>query len=230
VKQPGGTVTGLGDLSVLGARETINAANCLVLPGRVALLDEPRLGPRLESDFLESLLSSGMTSVVGIVPAANRAAIERIASIAEFPVNWGFVVKLDSAQEINAEALKQLEFAVSRGALAIAADDFDAAMRGTLAFLSTPLLEMNKLPPARNNVTDLMRQSRRTYELLGLDSRRGRIGRDYVADLQLVDESAHSDFPPYLKYRVTRVLVAGDTVWENGRRTGSNPGVFLRGR
>jgi dihydroorotase-like cyclic amidohydrolase len=75
-----------------------------------------------------------------------------------------------------------------------------------------------------------MRQSRRTHELLGLNSRRGRIGRDYVADLQLVDENAKSDFPPSLQYRVKRVLVAGDTVWENGKRTGNNPGVFLRGR
>jgi hypothetical protein len=46
----------------------------------------------------------------------------------------------------------------------------------------------------------------------------------------LVDENAKSDFPPSLQYRVKRVLVAGDTVWENGKRTGNNPGVFLRGR
>jgi hypothetical protein len=157
---------------VLGARETIDATNCVALPGRVAVVDEPMLGPRLEADFLNSLLSSGVTTVVGIVSSANRVAIERIAEIVELPVNWGFLVKLDSVQDISPELFEQLAFAVSSGALAVAADEFDSSMRTALAFLSIPLLEMSKLPPARNNLTELMRQSRRTHELLGLNSRR----------------------------------------------------------
>jgi hypothetical protein len=230
LKQPDGKIAEVGDLSVLGARETINAANCVVLPGRVALVDEPMLGQRLESDVLDSLLSSGVTTVVCAVPAANRVAIERISSIAELPMNWGFLVKLDSDQDLSPELFEQLAFAVYSGALAIATDEFDSSTREAFAVLSIPLLELNKLPSARNNLSDIAQQSRRKYELFGLDSRRGRCGRDYVADLQLVDENAKSDLLPSLQYRVKRVLVAGETVWDNARWTGRNPGVFLRGR
>jgi hypothetical protein len=230
VKQPDGKITEVGDLSVLGARETINAANCLVLPGRVALLEERMLGPRMATDFLDSLLSSGHTTVVGIVPAVDRAGIERIASIAELPVNWAFIVKLDSGRNVSAELSEQLAFAVFRGALAVAADSLESSTRAALAALNVPLIELDKLPLSRNNLDDLARQNRVTHELLGLNTKRGRIARDCVADLQLVDVNAKGELPPYLSFGVKRVLVAGKTVWENGKRTGRNPGIFLRAR
>ena len=42
--------------------------------------------------------------------------------------------------------------------------------------------------------------------------------------------AANDQSAPSSGIRLKRVLVAGETVWENGKRTGSNPGVFLRGR
>lgn len=71
----------------------------------------------------------------------------------------------------------------------------------------------------------------KTHELLGLSTNRGRIGRDYFADLQLLHFPPAIDQPaPRDRNSLKYVLVAGETVWDNGKRTGKNPGVFLRGR
>jgi N-acyl-D-aspartate/D-glutamate deacylase len=229
-KQPDGKITEVGDLSVLGAKQTISAANCVVLPGRIALLEDGMLGRSLYTDFLDSILSAGVTTVVGIVPADDRAEIERITSKANLPVNWGFVVRANSGSTPRAAVFEQLSFAASQGALAIIADRFEPSTREELASLSIPLVKLDKLPMSGKKMVDLARQSRETFDVLGLNTQRGRIRRDFFADLQLIDENSQSDRPPYVPYCVRRLLVAGETVWENGKRTGSNPGVFLRGR
>ncbi len=176
VKQPNGKITEVGDLSVLGAKLTINAADCLVLPGRVALLDAGQLARPLETEFLDSLLAGGVTTIVGIVPAADRAEIERITSIAEMPVNWSFIVRLDSGGTSRPTLIEQLAFAASQGALAVVAAQFDSSTSEVLASLSAPYVELDKLPGSRKNLIDLARQNGELQKALGLSTSRGRIG------------------------------------------------------
>jgi hypothetical protein len=128
------------------------------------------------------------------------------------------------------ELFEQLAFAVLQGALAIMSERFEPSTREALTRLKTPLVETNELPLSGKNFVDLARQNHATYEAFRLSGKRGRIGRDCVADLQLIRENATNNYPPHLPYKVARLLVAGETVWENGKRTGSNPGVLLRGK
>jgi hypothetical protein len=100
--------------------------------------------------------------------------------------------------------------------------------------LNVPLLEIDKLPKSWDSVgadREHAQQLWKAHQLLVLNSRRGRIGRDAVGDLQILDaDPANDQSAPLKRDKLKRVLVAGETVWENGKRTGNNPGVFLRGR
>lgn len=51
-----GKIADVGDLSVLGAKRTINATNCLVLPGRIAIVNDWNLSAPLPPDRLDALL------------------------------------------------------------------------------------------------------------------------------------------------------------------------------
>jgi cytosine/adenosine deaminase-related metal-dependent hydrolase len=63
-----------------------------------------------------------------------------------------------------------------------------------------------------------------SYCRLGLGASRGKIRREYYADLAMFDADAGFDAAQPAK----RVVVAGEKVWADGRRTGKNAGRFLK--
>ena len=152
VNQPNGKITEVGDLSVLGAKQTINAANCFVLPGRVAFLDDWNLSKPLDAERLDSLLAAGVTTVIGMVHPTNREEIEGTAATEEMPVNWGFVVRLYSPRAFSSDLVERIAFAVARGAIAIVGNEFTPSGRQTLEWLNVPLIEIDKLPKSWDSV------------------------------------------------------------------------------
>jgi imidazolonepropionase-like amidohydrolase len=63
---------------------------------------------------------------------------------------------------------------------------------------------------------------------LKLQSQRGRINRDYLADLLFFAAPQPEATNAVDWNKLERVMVAGETVWEHGKRTGQNCGVQLR--
>jgi N-acyl-D-aspartate/D-glutamate deacylase len=127
---------------------------------------------------LNSLLASGVTTVIGRADPNCHDALETPAAPFELPVNWGFVT----------------------------AD------------------EMNKTPPVSSTFAEIADAAWQDCKRFGLATTRGKIRRDYFADLVLYDAgSGDGAAGP-----VRQVIVAGETVWADGKPTGNNAGSYLR--
>lgn len=229
-----GTIVDVGDLSVLGGKQTISAAGCVVVPGRVAVLEDWSLVLPLAPERLETLLAAGVTTVVGVIQPTNAELIRCAAAVTDMPVNWAFVARLDSSLPLHSEVVGRLASAVLCGALAIVCDRIMPQTRQALETLQVPLVEIDAFrsrPEEVDSYQEHTRQIGQTHAALGLNTHRGKIGRGFFADIQLVEtDVATNALPGNVPPRLKRLLVAGETVWENGIRTGKNPGVFLRGR
>ncbi len=111
----------------------------------------------------------------------------------------------------------------------------DPTRRDTLEMLATPselpinwgfvtVDEMGEPPPASGTFAEMAGQTWQEYKRLGLGANRGKIRREYFADLAVFETGAGTDAPG----AVRSVVVAGETVWADGKRTGKNAGTFLR--
>ena len=94
------------------------------------------------------------------------------------------------------------------------------------------LCRLAKLKDASPNGTyrELSEQTAKLYALLNLPGRRGNVGRDGCrrpCDLQSSATKSTKNKPADWK-QLKRVIVAGETVWEDGKRTNFTPGIFLR--
>ncbi len=64
---------------------------------------------------------------------------------------------------------------------------------------------------------------------LNLQSRLGRVNRGYFADLLFFADVPDHDGNQAVDWKkLSRVMVSGETVWENGKRTDGSPGIFLQ--
>ncbi|MBW8885897.1 MAG: hypothetical protein JF612_14235, partial [Planctomycetia bacterium] len=82
---------------------------------------------------------------------------------------------------------------------------------------------------SRTSYGELVASSAKVYKLLGLNNRRGHVRRDAFADLAVFSTGNKAEEKTAAEFKhLARVIVAGETVWENGKRTGGSPGVFLR--
>lgn len=121
--------------------------------------------------------------------------------------------------------------AANKGTLAIVTDRANEELWQKLDRVGLPLVQLAKLKAASEagSYRERSEQTARLYALLNLPGRRGNVGRDGAADLAVfklgenIDESTPVDWK-----RLSRVIVAGESVWENGKRTDFTPGTFLR--
>ena len=227
-----GKMTDVGDLSLLGATQTISASNHLIMPGRLAFMEDWTMVPPEEALF-DFLLAAGVTTVIGLVRPTDRKTIDWVDRIKAMPMNWGFAVRHVPDAADATELNNLIPYAVTRGALAIMSSNFSVDDRQALSWMGVPLFEYRQRPRFLRRVgtdVEIAKETWRAHQLFGLDNRRRRIGRDFVADLHVVDTAVAVETEPNTGSQVKRVLVAGETVWENGKRTGNNPGIFLRGR
>jgi hypothetical protein len=228
-----GKIIDIGDLSTLSAKTKFDAAGHVVLPGELAYAQDwsPTAAP--SPKLLESLLARGVTTLIGVVDLTDRGAIEAIGAARELPLNWGFVGLIEKAMALpRAELIERASAAANKGLLAIAADRANEELWQQLDRIGLPLVQPAQLAAggkAQGTYRECADRSAKLYGMLRLQAARGRIDRGTSADLAIlnlggkVDEKAAVDWG-----RLVRVVVAGETVWEQGKQANINAGTFLR--
>lgn len=226
-----GKIFEIGDLSTLSARTIVDATGWLVLPGQLAFLENWSAETPLSADQVSALLAKGVTTVIGCIDLANRAAIEAISISRELPVNWGFVGRVDrAANRPPAQLIENVAAAVNRGLLAVVTDRANEEVWQQFTNVGASLVQLTKLNDLASNASyrELSSNTAKLCQILGLASR-GTVGRESRADLAVFNQggSAIAESPVTWN-QLERVLVAGETVWQNGKCVGGSPGTFLR--
>jgi hypothetical protein len=233
--QRDGRIVDVGDLERERGKLTIDAGSSLVLPGRIVFINEFSPSSAANSTVFDEPLAVGVTTIIGSIDINDRAALDALANIGRLPTNVGFVARLDGAARTLSpgELIERLLAAVSRGVLAVVGDRVDASVRQYCDWFGVPVLRPEQFSQPANaaSYAELAAETWKLCERLGLSADRGHLGRDSFADLIFfaVDDAADAARRPEWK-RLQRVMVSGESVWENGKRTGSTPGVLLRRR
>ncbi len=227
-----GRIIEIGDLSTLTAKAHIDGTGWLILPGRIALVEEWSPETALSPQQIDALLVRGVTSVIGCVDLNKTAAIEAIGSARDMPVNWGFVGRIDNARSLApAELVERVAWAAAQGALAIASNRANEELWEQLDHVGLPLVQLKQLASAASGgrtYGDESQHAAQLYKLLNLYGKRGRVGRDARADLAVFNLHDKGDAKAAADLRrLLLVMVAGETVWKDGARVGRSPGTFL---
>ncbi len=232
--QRDGRIVDVGDLERERGRLTIDAGSSLVLPGRIVFAKNLSPVTAANSPVFDGPLAAGATTIIGSIDVTDRAAIDSLSNIGRLPVNVGFVASMEDVRALSpGELIERVLAAVSRGVLAVVGDRVDASVRQYCDWFSVPVLRPEQLamPMLAASYAELAAETWNLCERLDLSADRGHIGRNSFADLIFfaIDAPADAARRPDWQ-RLQRVMVSGETVWENGKRTGSNPGVLLRRR
>ncbi len=228
-----GRVVEIGDLSTLSAKAHIEAGGWLILSGRVAFVEEWSPDATVPQKQLEALLAKGVTSLIGCIDLANGDAIDAIARARDMPVHWGFVGRIDKVGSLAPlELVERVASAANQGMLAIAGNRANEEVWQQLDRIGLPLVRLNQLvidASANGSYLDQSQHSAKIFKLLNLHGSRGRVGRGVCADLAMFHVGGKANAKAVVDWsRLARVMVAGETVWENGKRAGAKPGIFLR--
>jgi hypothetical protein len=231
--QRDGKMVDIGDLTTSAGKTSIDVSGSLILPGCIAVLSEWKPGVRLSDEQLDHLLARGTTTVIGSIDLADLEALDAIPSVENLPVNWAFIAQLNSDRSLTSAALlEHVSLAAARGVLAVVSDKADEAIWHRLDRFGLPLLQQKQLvvaDEATHTYRDLAQQISHRCKALGLDGARGKIARGSFADIQIFAlREGLNELAPVDWQRLTRVVVAGENVWDNGRRTAATPGVFIK--
>ncbi|HEX5472480.1 MAG TPA: hypothetical protein VFW73_11365, partial [Lacipirellulaceae bacterium] len=227
-----GRIVEIGDLSTLSAKAHFDGADWLILPGRIALVEEWSAEAASSRQQIGALLARGVTSVIGYIDLNKTAAIEAMSKVRDMPINWGFVGRIDKARSLPpAELIERVAWAAAQGALAIASDRANEELWEQLDHVGLPLVQLKQLAAGateHDTFRDELQRATQLYKLLNLYGKRGRIGRDARADIAVyqLHDKANADAAMDIN-RLLFVMVAGETVWKDGVRVGSSPGTFL---
>jgi hypothetical protein len=226
-----GKIVDIGDLPSVSARLTINASSSLVIPGQFALVRDWKPGTVFDEQRVAELLARGTTTVLGVVDLGNRDATEAIAKPQSLPFNWAFVGNADTLNPLKSgAAVEHLAIAATSGILGVVSQGTDEELWKVIHQFGLPLIKMDQLPEkAAESYQDAARQAWGSANSLKQQSRRGRVNRDYFADLLFFNDASNHKADQAMDWKkLARVMVAGETVWENGSRVGGTPGTFLR--
>lgn len=227
-----GKIVEIGDLSTMSARVTVDAANWLILPGQFAFLHDWSAENDLSPQQLDSLLARGVTTAIGCVDLAKRESIEAITTDRKLPLNWGFVGVVDKALKLPpAELVEHVAAAVHRGILAVATDRANEELWQQFSNIGAQLLPLGKFTSAQESRSyrEQSEQTAKQFQLVNLAADRGWVGRDAFADFAIFNVAGKAKEAAAVDWkRLDRVIVAGEAVWQNGKRTSAMPGTFLR--
>lgn len=225
-----GKIVEIGDLSTLSARASIDATGGLILPGQLAFLEDWNAEKHLATERVNTLLLRGVTTVIGCVDLANRAAIDAIAEDRDLPVNWGFVGRLENVASVSpVQLVENVAVAGNRGLLAIATDRANEEVWQQFTDMGAAMVQLTKLRDSNASASyqELANHTAVLFAHLGLTSR-GTVVRDSSADLAVFKAAHEADAESAVDWRgLDRVLVAGEIVWQNGKRAGGSPGILL---
>ncbi len=209
------------------------ATGWLILPGQIAFLEDWSSGAAISQQQIDSLLARGVTTVIGCVDLANDEAMDSIGKSRDLPLNWGFVGRVDKVRSLGGAEL--VERAASAAIQGLLGDRQNACERGSLAAVRSVGAALGAMEPAcgkhgrEDHVPRRVATWAHVFKLLNLNAKRGRVGRDGAADLAVFDLRGKADPQAVVDWsRLGRVIVAGETVWEDGKRVGGTPGIFLR--
>jgi hypothetical protein len=226
-----GRITDIGDLPAPSARQTIGASNSLLIPGQFFFLRDWKPSATLDEQRIAELLSHGTTTVLGVVDLGNRDDIEALSKPQNLPLNWGFIGDADALARLDrGEIIERIATASTTGLVAVVSKGTDEALWKIVHQFGVPLIKPDQLPeqPAASH-QEAAKQAWNVATALNLHTRRGRISRDYFADIMFFDDPAHQNATKPIDWqKLARVMVAGEIVWENGRRVGGAPGASLR--
>jgi hypothetical protein len=228
-----GKIIEIGDLPPAPSALTINASDSLILPGQISMVKDWKPGSPLNEQQINDLLARGTTTAIGVGNLADREEVDAMAASQTMPLNWAYVGDADGANKLSGiELFERLAVGASNGMLAVASAGTDETLWRYASELGLTLLKPDQLPsrPA-DKYQDAAKQSWTVANALKLQSRRGQINRDYIADLIFFAASGPAQAADTIEWKqLNRVMVAGETVWEHGKRTGCDCGVQLLSR
>ena len=179
---------------------------------------------------MDSLLAAGVTTVIGLWILADREDIEGTAATGEMPDELGircsavFGPLACSGGSCRARCV----CCGSRGMLAVVGKSRRRGRLATLDRLDLPLLEIESIAEVDADGAGLSRTCATNSDvhimLVSFGQPRGRIGRGSFADLQILRLPSLRTLPSPFRIgeRLKRVVVAGETVWENGKHVGGS--------
>jgi hypothetical protein len=226
-----GKIVEIGDLPGVNARMSINGSHSLVIPGQFTLVHDWKPGTFFDERRIVELLARGTTTVLGIVDLGNRDAIEAIAKPQSLPFNWAFVASADSLQRLKpGEAVEHIGIAAASGIIGVVSKGIDEELWKVIHQFGLPLIKTDQLPPmTAGSYQEAVKQAWTVATALKQQSHRGRVNRDYFADLLFFNDISNQKAGEAIDWKkLARVMVAGETVWENDKRFGGSPGIFLR--
>jgi hypothetical protein len=226
-----GKVVDIGDLPAVSARLTINSNNSLIIPGQFALVRDWKPGSAFDERRIAELLARGTTTLLGVIDLGDPSAIEAISQPQSLPFNWAFVGNADPLERMKtSEAVEHVAIAAASGIVGVVSKGTDEELWKVIHQFGLPLIKADQLPAkSAGSYQDAAKQAWSVANALKQQTRRGRINRECLADLLFFsDVSNQKTGEPIDWNKLARVMVAGETVWENGTRTGGTPGVFLR--
>jgi hypothetical protein len=226
-----GKVIEIGDLPSVAARLVVNAANQLVLPGQIVLASDWKPGTSLSEERIAELLAHGATTVVGVVDLGDSAAVEAIAAPQTLPFNRAFIGNADSLRQLKgSELVERIAVAAAHGLLAVVSGGVDETLWREVNQFGLPLVKPGQLVEnVSGSYSNAAKLAWNSANALKLEARRGRINRGYLADLLFFDDMPSAGVKQATDWKkLSRVMVAGETVWENGKRSGGAPGILLR--
>jgi hypothetical protein len=226
-----GKVIDFGDLPPVPAMLTINASDSLILPGRFSFVRDWRPGTPLNERHIDQLLSLGNTTAICAVNLDDCEAVDAMTAPLSMPLNWAFVGNADGTDKLNGtELLERLAIAANNGMLAVISRGTDETLWRYVNSIGLTLLKPSQLT-TNTAVTyqEAAKQSWATTTALNLQARRGQINRDYLADFLFFTMSQPAQAAGTIDWKqLNRVMVAGETVWEHGKRTGCDCGIQLQ--
>jgi hypothetical protein len=227
-----GKVTDIGDIPPTPAVLTIDASQTLVMPGQFTLARDWTPGLPLSEQELNRLLTHGTTTAICVVNLADREALDATAKPLSMPVNWVFVGNADELGKLKSdERLTCLALGAKNGVLAVISSGTDETLWRHVNEFGLTLLKRD-LIEARLAAShhDAAKRSWTLANSLQLP-RRGLINRDYLADLVFLTAPQPATAGGAIDWKqLDRVMVAGETVWEHGKRKGCDCGVQLLSR
>ncbi len=181
-----GRIVDLGDLDVFAAKDTIDGAELILIPGLIGVVDTEGLTPDQLVERANKLLAAGYTTLLFALPESGRLTRNELKSALEmtrFGGRWATVLK-SGARKISLPLLKTMR--QHRGVLALSGfniDEFSAYSDLPIVLRSSKVVE-NPLLPAFDR--ELIKRLTRQRSLDWGFTDRGRIHRGKAADFVLL--------------------------------------------
>jgi hypothetical protein len=224
-----GRIVDLGDLPAVAARRVIGAASSLLIPGQFTLVGDWKPGTPLDERRVAELLARGTTTAIAVIDLADREAVEALPTPQNLPFNWAFVGNADRAGLAGSALVERIAVAASNGLVAVVSSGTDETLWRHVHQFGLPLIKPAQLPAAAaTTFQNAAAQAWNTASALKFHARRGRINREYFADLLFFHAVPLGDAAQPIEWKnLRRVMVAGETVWLDGRPAGPNCGIQL---